>query len=171
MNLEGEEGFFMLINPAQVAAFRKNLKDSLQYVEAFVRSGYIGSVCGVPVYVSKAASAGNAILAHRDAVTLFIKRGVEREAERDANTRKNTEYIRKVALVALTDATKVVVLTSSADPTTGYTALSVQPEDWASKYYTDYYFLDGEGLEAEMKLIPQGTGAPEFVAGKFYSAD
>lgn len=171
MNLEGEEGFFMLINPAQVAAFRKNLKDSLQYVEAFVRSGYIGSVCGVPVYVSKAVTAGNAILAHRDAVTLFIKKGVEREAERDANTRKNTEYIRKVALVALTDATKVVILTSADDPATGYTALAVQPEDWATKYYTDYYFIDGEGLEAEMKLIPQGTGAPEFVAGKFYSQD
>lgn len=171
MNLEGEEGFFMLINPAQVAAFRKNLKDDLKYVEAFVRSGYIGSVCGVPVYVSKAVSADNAILAHRDAVTLFIKKGVEREAERDANTRKNTEYIRKVALVALTDASKVVILTSAEDPATGYTALAEQPEDWASKYYTDYYFIDGEGLEAEMKLIPQGTGAPEFVAGKFYSAD
>lgn len=116
MGLEDESGLFLLIHPDQVARFRKNLADDLKYVEGFVRTGYIGSVCGVPVYVSKAVTSGNAILASRDAVTLFIKKGVEREVERDANTRKNTEYIRKVALVALTDATKVVMLTENDEP-------------------------------------------------------
>lgn len=116
MNLEDETGLFLLIHPDQVAVFRKNLADDLKYAEGFVRTGYIGSVCGVPVYVSKAVTSGYAVLASKDAVTLFIKKGVEREVERDANTRKNTEYIRKVALVALTDATKVVLLTEYDEP-------------------------------------------------------
>jgi len=44
----------------------------------------------------------------RDAVTLFNKKGVEVEQERDANTRLNEIYSRKYYLAALTDATKVV---------------------------------------------------------------
>lgn len=166
MNLEGEEGLFMLINPAQQAAFRKNLKDDLKYVEAFVRSGYIGSVCGVPVYVSKAIPAGEAVLAHKAAVTLFVKKGVEREHDRIANTRQSIEYIRKVALVALTDARKVVMLTAGADPTTGYTLLAEQPEGWST--YSDFYELDGVGINAEMKQLEAAT---TFVPNKFYSKD
>lgn len=114
MNLEAEEGLFMLINPAQQAMFRKNLKDDLKYVEGFVRSGYIGSVCGVPVYVSKAVPNAEAFIATKDAVSCFIKKGSEVEQERDANIRKNSVFARKVALVALTDATKVVRLTAGA---------------------------------------------------------
>ena len=105
----------MLINPAQQASFRKNLKDDLKYVEGFVRSGYIGSVCGVPVIVSKAVPAGEAYLASREAVTCFVKKGSEVEQERDANTRQNKVYARKVMLIALTDANKVVKITASAE--------------------------------------------------------
>lgn len=165
MNLEGEEGLFLLISPSEQASFRKNLKDDLKYVEAFVRAGYIGSVCGAPVYVSKAVPAGKAFLATKEAVTLFIKKGVERELERDANTRKNTEYIRKVALVALTDATKIVKLSSTADPRTGYVAVSAKPDDWASKYATDYYFFDNE--EETIALNTQADW--DKVAGHIYA--
>lgn len=108
MNLEDESGLFLLISPADQAAFRKALKDDLKYVEGFVRTGYIGSVCGVPVIVSKAVDAGVGFLATKDAITLFIKKATEIEQERDANVRKNTVYARKVAVVALTDATKLV---------------------------------------------------------------
>lgn len=112
---ESEEGLFMLINPAQLAAFRKNLKDELKYVEANVRTGYIGSVCGVPVVVSKAVPAGEAYLADKKAVTAFIKKGVEVEQERDADHRNNKVFARKVAVVALTDATRVIKLTAAAE--------------------------------------------------------
>lgn len=108
LNLEDETGLFMLITPAMVAAFRKALKDNLSYSESFVRTGYIGSVNGVPVIVSKAVPADTAFIADKSAVTCFIKKGSEIEQERDANIRKTTVYGRKVALVALTDATKVV---------------------------------------------------------------
>lgn len=165
MNLEKEEGLFLLINPAQQAAFRKNLKDDLKYVEGFVRAGYIGTVCGVPVIISKAVPVGEAYLATREAITCFIKKGNEIEQERDANTRKNTIFARKVMLVALTNATKVVRLSAKADPTTGYTALNAAPEAWSTTF-TTYYELDTS--TDTMKLLT-GSVAPTFVAGKYFS--
>lgn len=109
-NTEDEAGLYMLVSPADLAALRKGLADDLKYVEAFARTGYVGSVCGVPVYVSKAVPAAKAFIASKEAVTVFTKKGSEIEQERDANIRKNTIYGRKVALVALTDGTKVVEL-------------------------------------------------------------
>lgn len=108
MNLEDEAGLFLLISPADKAAFRKALKDDLSYSEGYVRTGYIGSVCGVPVIVTKAVPAGKGYLATKDAVTVFIKKDTETEYERDADTRNNSYWVRKVAVVALTDATKAV---------------------------------------------------------------
>ena len=165
MNLEKEEGLFLLINPAQQAAFRKNLKDDLKYVEGFVRAGYIGTVCGVPVIISKAVPVGEAYLATREAIHCFIKKGNEIEQERDANTRKNTIFARKVMLVALTNATKVVRLSAKADPTTGYTALNAAPEAWSTTF-TTYYELDT--ATDTMKRLT-GSVAPTFVAGKYFS--
>ena len=110
---ESEEGLFLLINPAQTGDFRKNLKDDLKYVEDFVRTGYIGTVCGVPVIATKAVPAGTAFLATREAVTIFTKKGSEIEQERDVNFRLNKIYARKVMVVALTDGTKCVRLTSN----------------------------------------------------------
>lgn len=111
---ESEDGLFLLINKAQKAAFRKNLKDDLKYVEGFVRTGYIGSVCGVPVIVTDAVPAGEAYLATKEAVKCFVKKGSEVEQEREANIRKNKVFARKVMLVALVDATRVIKLTASA---------------------------------------------------------
>jgi hypothetical protein len=111
MNTEDESGLFLLINPADKAAIRKALKDDLSYSSDYVRTGYIGSVANVPVVVSKAVPAGKAYLATKEAVTLFIKKDTETEYEREANTRKNSYWIRKVGVVALTNATKVVKIT------------------------------------------------------------
>lgn len=108
------EGLFLLVNKAEVATIRKNLADDLKYVEDFVRTGYIGSVCGVPVIATAAVKAGEAYLANKEAVTIFTKKGSEIEQERDANVRLNKIYARKVMLVALTDATKVIKLTKAA---------------------------------------------------------
>lgn len=113
MNLESEEGLFLLISPADQANFRKNLKDDLKYAEGFVRTGYIGSVCGVPVIVSKAVPAGTGFLATKEAVSVFIKKDTETEYKREPDTRHNAYWVRKVAVVALTDATKVVKITVS----------------------------------------------------------
>lgn len=115
LNVEDETGLFLLISPADKAAFRKALKDDLKYSEGYVRTGYIGTVCGVPVIVSKAVAAGKAYLATKDAVTLFIKKGSEIEQERDADKRNNKVFARKVAVVALTNATKLVKITVAGE--------------------------------------------------------
>lgn len=115
LNTENEDGLFILVGVADLAKFRKELADDLKYSEGFVRTGYVGSVCGVPVIVTKAITNGNIYLASKEAVTLFIKKDTEVEQERDANVRNNKVYIRKVAVVALTDENKVVKLTPKAE--------------------------------------------------------
>lgn len=111
MNLENEEGLVLLISPADKAAFRKALREDLNYSEAFSRTGYIGTVAGVPVVVSKAIPANKGYLLTKEAITVFIKKDTETEYERDADTRNNKYFIRKVAIVALTNANKIVKLT------------------------------------------------------------
>ena len=120
LNLESLEGvsIFGFVCPADMAKIRKALKDDLKYVEAFAKNGYVGTVGGVNLYTKKDAVAGEIIMATRDAVTLFNKKGVEienppRSAE-DANIRKNTILSRKYYLAALTDATKAVKITLNA---------------------------------------------------------
>lgn len=112
---ESEEGLFILINPAQKAKIRKALGADLKYSEGFVRTGYIGHVCGVPVIVSKAVADGEAYLATKEAVTVFVKKGTEIEQDRDPDTRLNDIYARKCMLVALTDGTRAIKLTNAAE--------------------------------------------------------
>ena len=116
LNLENLEGvsIFGFVCPADMAKVRKALKDDLKYVEAFAKNGYVGTVGGVNLYTKKDATAGEIIIATRDAVTLFNKKGVEIEQERDANIRKNSIWSRKYYLAALTDATKAVKITIGA---------------------------------------------------------
>lgn len=102
---------FSFVSPDDMAALRKNLKEDLKYVEAFARSGYVGTVAGVNLYTKKDAVSGTIIVATKEAVTLFNKKGVEIEQERDADIRKNLIWSRKYYLAALTDATKVVKVT------------------------------------------------------------
>lgn len=112
---EGEEiSVFALAHKNDVKEIRKNLKDSLQYVEAYVRTGYIGTVNGVSIYTSNEATEGEIILATKKAVTYFNKKGTEVEQERDANIRKNTVYSRKYGIFAFTDATQAVKLVKGA---------------------------------------------------------
>ena len=116
LNLENLEGvsIFGFVCPADMAKVRKALKDDLKYIEAFAKNGYVGTVGGVNLYTKKDATPGEIIIATRDAVTLFNKKGVEIEQERDANIRKNSIWSRKYYLAALTDATKAVKITLNA---------------------------------------------------------
>lgn len=108
--LEDLEGvsIFAFVSPTDVAELRKKLKDSLQYVEAYAKNGYIGTVAGVNIYTKKDAVTGSIYMATREAVTLFNKKGTEVEQERNPNTRENSIYSRKYYLAALTDETKDV---------------------------------------------------------------
>ena len=116
LNLENLEGvsIFGFVCPADMAKVRKALKDDLKYVEAFAKNGYVGTVGGTNLFTKKDATPGEIIIATREAVTLFNKKGVEIEQERDANIRKNSIWSRKYYLAALTDATKAVKMTLTA---------------------------------------------------------
>ena len=116
LNLEEADGIeiFAHVNANVLAKIRKALKDQLQYVEAFVRSGYVGTVCGINLYDKKDADNDAIYIGTKKAVTMFTKKGVEIEQERDANTRKNDAFSRKYYIPALTDATQVVKLTLGA---------------------------------------------------------
>lgn len=119
MNVENVEGLntFAFVNAANMGTLRKALKDDLKYVEAFAKQGYVGTVAGTNIYQKKDAPAGKIIVATKEAVTLFVKKGTEVElitkamrSADDANIRKNTAFLRKYFLAALTDATKVVAI-------------------------------------------------------------
>ena len=108
---EEELSYTLLINPADKAALIVALGESLKYVEDYVRSGYIGTIYGCPVVATDGVPANTAYLVNKEAITLFIKKNTEVETERDANIRNNIVYMRKVALVALTDDSKIVKIT------------------------------------------------------------
>ena len=117
---------FCFINAADTAELRKNLADELKYVEAFARTGYVGTVAGVNVYTKKDATKGTVVVATRQAVTIFNKKGVEIEQpprdSTDANVRKNTIFSRKYYLAAMTDTTKAVkIIKGTAAVTTDTT--------------------------------------------------
>lgn len=63
--LEDLEGvsIFAFVSPTDVAELRKKLKDSLQYVEAYAKNGYIGTVAGVNIYTKKDAVTGSIYMA------------------------------------------------------------------------------------------------------------
>ena len=115
MPQEKNEGLFLLIARKDVAKFQKALKDYLSYTEDFVRTGAIGTIAGVPLYPTDAVAVGTAYLATREAITCFVKKGVEVEQERVPNTRKNIIYGRNVKVIALTNDDKVVKLTVEAE--------------------------------------------------------
>ena len=110
LNLENLEdvSVFAFVCPKDKAKVRKALKDTLQYVEAYAKNGYIGTVAGINLYTKKDATEGEIIVATKEAVTIFNKKGVEIEQERDANTRKNSAFSRKYYVVALTNESKAV---------------------------------------------------------------
>lgn len=119
MELEDESGLFLVIGTDLKADIRKDEDFKAAQLGQILFSGQIGTISGVPVVVSKLVPEGHAYLAHKDAVTLFTKKDSEVEQERDAEKRKNTVIMRKVNLVALTDATKVVAIMPEAELTEG----------------------------------------------------
>ena len=107
---EDTAGLFFLCNQKLDAKIRKMLGDDLKYVEDYIRTGAIGAVLGVPVYLSKAVPEGIIFLATREAVTAFIKKDVSVEQDRDIDTKQNDIVASRYSIIALTDETKCVVI-------------------------------------------------------------
>ena len=141
---------FAFVCPADAAELRKNLAEDLKYVESFVRSGYIGTVGGVSIYTKKDATKGTIVVATKQAVTIFNKKGTEVETERDANIRKNSIWSRKYYIAALTDATKAVKIVKGA------AAKSTDESVSASKTY--YVQTDNGYVVGKPKSNPKNEG-------------
>jgi HK97 family phage major capsid protein len=105
LNIEDESGLFIIVNPTGKAALRKDPDYVAARMGEVVYNGQVGTVAGIPVIVSKAVE--NAYVMSKDAVKLFMKKDVEVEQDRDADTRTNSIYLRSAYIVALTDATKI----------------------------------------------------------------
>lgn len=155
LNVENLEGIQInaFVCPADVAKIRKALSTSLQYVEAFARQGYIGTVAGVNVYTKKDATADKIVIATNTAATIFNKKGVEVEqparSTEEANTRENWVYARKFYIAALTDETKAVVINVGATATLS--------SDTSVQANTDYYEKVGLGY---VKVTPASGDNP-----------
>ena len=111
------ERLFALVHPEDMADARIALENSIKYSEDFARDGYAELVAGIQLYEKADAQKGTIAIATKKAVTVYNKLGTEiersakgsRSAE-DADIRKNTLFIRKYYLAALTDDTKAVKL-------------------------------------------------------------
>ena len=123
LNLENLEdvSIFAFVCPKDKAKVRKALKDDLKYVEEYAKHGYIGTVAGINLYTKADATEGEIVVATKEAVTIFNKKGVETEvitkgnrSENAANTRVNHAYSRKYYVVALTNESKAVKIKLNA---------------------------------------------------------
>lgn len=151
LNLENLEGvsIFGFVNATDVAKLRKALKEDLKYVEGFSKSGYVGTVAGINLYTKKNAETGKVVIATKEAVTLFNKKGTEVEQEREGNIRRNTVYSRKYYLAAMTNEAKAVkIITGSAAVTT----------DTAVSSDKTYYAASGIGY---VKVTPASSDNPK----------
>ena len=105
LNVEDESDLFIIVNPEGKAELRKDPDYVAARMGEVVYSGQVGSVAGIPVIVSKAVD--KAYVMSKDAVKLFMKKDVEVEQQRDADTRTNSVFLRSVYICALVDATKI----------------------------------------------------------------
>lgn len=151
LNLENLEGVsvFGFVNPADMAKLRKALKDDLKYVQEFAKQGYVGTVGGINIYTKKDAEIGKIVIATKEAVTLFNKKGTEVEQEREGNIRRNTVYSRKYYLAAMTNEAKAVkIIVGSA---------AVTADTVVTKGHT-YYATSGVGY---VKVTPESNVNPK----------
>lgn len=124
-----ELSLFALCNPAMRGKLRKALKDDLKYSESYVRTGYVGTVAGVPVIGDKLVPDNCIIIATKKAVTYFRKKNVTTEQEREGNIRTNIIYGRQVGVVAFTDETECVIIAPAGTKPTITTASIVAGDD------------------------------------------
>ena len=113
LNVEDESGIFIVIPNAWKASLRKDADYKSAQMGEVIYNGQVGIIAGIPVIATKALT-DKAYVMTKEAVTLFMKKDVELEQERDADTRKNSIYLRDCYICALTDATKACKISEAA---------------------------------------------------------
>ena len=112
LNIEDESEIFIVIPNAWKAALRKDADYKSAHMGDVIYNGQVGTVAGIPVIATKALT-DKAYVMTKEAVTLFMKKDVEVEQDRDADKRKNSIYLRDCYVCALTDATKAVKISEA----------------------------------------------------------
>lgn len=113
LNIEDESKLFVVIPNAWKAGLRKDDDYKSARMGEVIYNGQVGTICGIPVIATKALT-NKAFVMTQEAVKCFIKKDVEVEPDRDADTRTNSIYMRMAYLVALVDATKICKISESA---------------------------------------------------------
>ena len=106
LNVEDESKLFVVIPNAWKAEIRKDEDYKAARMGEVIYNGQVGTVCGLPVIATNALTDAAYVMSP-EAVKLFMKKDVEVEQERDADTRTNSIYLRTAYIVALVDATKI----------------------------------------------------------------
>lgn len=106
LNVEDESKLFVIIPNAWKAELRKDEDYKVARMGEVVYNGQVGTVCGLPVIATNALT-DKAYVMSPEAVKLFMKKDVEVEADRDADKRLNSYYLRSAYVVALVDATQI----------------------------------------------------------------
>lgn len=113
LNIEDESQIFVVIPYAWKAALRKDEDYKTARMGEVVYNGQVGTIAGIPVIATKALTDAAYVMT-KEAVKLFMKKDVEVEQEREANTRTNNVFLRSFYVVALADATQICKLTKNA---------------------------------------------------------
>lgn len=111
LNVEDESKIFVVIPTAKKAELRKDEDYKAARMGEVVYNGQVGTVCGIPVIATNALTDAAYVMTN-EAVKLFMKKDVEVEQERDADTRTNSVYLRTAYICALVDATKICKLSA-----------------------------------------------------------
>jgi hypothetical protein len=113
LNIEDESKVFVVIPNTWKKDLRKDADYKAARMGEVIYNGQVGTICGIPVIATKALE-NEAYVMTNEAVKLFMKKDVEVEQDRDADTRTNSVYLRTAYVVALADATKIVKLSKGA---------------------------------------------------------
>ena len=107
LNVENESDLFIVIPNEWKADLRKDEDYKSARMGEVIYNGQVGTVAGIPVIATKALT-NAAYVMSKEAIKLFMKKDVEVEQDRDADTRTNSVYLRTAYVCALVDATKIV---------------------------------------------------------------
>ena len=113
LNVEDESQLFIIIPNAWKADLRKDADYKSARMGEVIYNGQVGVIAGIPVIATKALT-DRALVMSKEAVKLFMKKDVEIEQDRNADTRTNSVYLRTAYVVALVDATKIAKITEAA---------------------------------------------------------
>lgn len=110
INVEDESKLFIIIPNSWKADLRKDEDYKSARMGEVIYNGQVGTIAGIPVIATKALTDAAYVMS-AEAVKLFMKKDVEVEQDRDADTRTNSIYLRTAYVVALVDATKICKVT------------------------------------------------------------